>query len=246
MKTISLLLLFPLSLMSQKDKSNSWIGNQNRILNPGAELNSEGQPLYWKSDYVFGSESNWVSPYGVTSHEWNHGEKKLGLAPNSGNNYFRLTVTKHDETRKINLFQIIPLSDIQKRFLIDTIMAKFNFAVASNYNTKTNCSFTKVSLSFLDENGTSLDSINFKKIPSEFRDLDEGTTEAMERGFNVMHEFINQEKSVLVPKKTVSAKVEIYCEFPCNVNQNEENEEIESENSNTFFFDNFFLGFYVK
>ena len=63
-----------------------WLGTQNRILNPGAEANAYGCPLHWKSDYAIGAESNWVSEYGITSHEWNHGTQKLGLPAQPGNN----------------------------------------------------------------------------------------------------------------------------------------------------------------
>lgn len=88
MHKVLFLILIGISItyLGQYQKDNPiWIGKSNRITNPGAE-------------------SNWVSPHGVTSHEWNHDDKKLGLPTNPGNNYFRLTVNKYEETRKINLF----------------------------------------------------------------------------------------------------------------------------------------------
>ncbi|MEY4141459.1 MAG: hypothetical protein RL110_830, partial [Bacteroidota bacterium] len=66
-------------LLQAQSQQIAWIGKSNRILNPGAEANSDGAPLQWKSDFTVGGESNWVSDYGRMSHEWNHGEKKLGL-----------------------------------------------------------------------------------------------------------------------------------------------------------------------
>jgi len=224
----------------------AWIGKSNRILNPGAEANSDGAPLLWKSDFTVGGESNWVSDYGRMSHEWNHGEKKLGLPVNPGNNYFRLTVSKHEETRKLNLFQSISLSDLQNMPQQDTVMADFQFWSGVTYPTKTNCAFAEVKVLFKDASGKSLDSIYVKRIPGEFRDLDAGTPEAEERGFNVMHEMLLTKKTHQVPRQAQTALVHLQCSFPCAKFIGEEEDETEGELSNTFFFDNLSLGFYKK
>jgi len=224
----------------------AWIGKSNRILNPGAEANSDGAPLLWKSDFTVGGESNWVSDYGRMSHEWNHGEKKLGLPVNPGNNYFRLTVSKHEETRKLNLFQSISLSDLQNMPQQDTVMADFQFWTGVTYPTKTNCAFAEVKVLFKDASGKSLDSIYVKRIPGEFRDLDAGTPEAEERGFNVMHEMLLTKKTHQVPRQAQTALVHLQCSFPCAKFIGEEEDETEGELSNTFFFDNLSLGFYKK
>ena len=223
-----------------------WIGKSNRILNPGAESNAEGAPLHWKSDYTLGAESNWVSDYGRMSHEWNHGEKKLGLPTNPGNNYFRLTVNKYEETRKLNLFQSISLSDLQNALQNDTVIAQFQFWSGVTYPTKSNCAFAEVKVLFQDVIGKTLDSIYVKRVPGEFRDLDAGTPEAEERGFNVMHEMLFSLKTHQVPKGSQLAVVHLQCAFPCAKFKGEEEDETEGELSNTFFFDNLSLGFYKK
>jgi hypothetical protein len=229
-----------------KQENPSWIGKSNRILNPGAESNNDGAPLNWKSDFSLGAESNWVSEYGVTSHEWNHGAKKLGLPNNPGNNYFRLTVNKNEETRKLNIFQSISLGDAQIALQKDTVMADFQFWSGITYPNKTNCALAEVKVFFKDVGGKTLDSIYVKRVPSEFRDLDEGTPEAEERGFNVMHEMVLTKKTHQVPRETQTALLHIQCEFPCAKFIDEEEDETEGELSNTFFFDNLSLGFYKK
>lgn len=226
--------------------SITWIGKANRIQNPGAESNAEGAPLHWKSDYTLGAESNWVSDYGRMSHEWNHGEKKLGLPTNPGSNYFRLTVSKHEETRKLNLFQSISLSDLQNVLQKDTVIAQFQFWSGVTYPTKTNCAFAEVKVLFKDTIGKTLDSIYVKRVPGEFRDLDAGTPEAEERGFNVMHEMLFSLKTHQVPKGSQMAIVHLECAFPCAKFIGEEEDETEGELSNTFFFDNLALGFFMQ
>ncbi len=230
---------------TQKETSK-WIGKSNRILNPGAELNSQGSPLHWKSNYTLGAESNWVSEYGTTSHEWNHGDKKLGLPTNPGNNYFRLNVNKYDETRILNLFQYIPLDDILNALKTDTIIADFQAWIGVNYPNSSNCAFTEVKLVFINQDRKELDSIYIKKTPGEFRDLDAGTPEADERGFNVMHELQVSKISLEVPKDAKQAFVKIQCEFPCAKFIGEDQDETEGEFTNTFFFDNLSLGFHKK
>ena len=232
-------------LLQAQSQQIAWIGKSNRILNPGAEANSDGAPLLWKSDFTVGGESNWVSDYGRMSHEWNHGEKKLGLPVNPGNNYFRLTVSKHEETRKLNLFQSISLSDLQNMPQQDTVMADFQFWSGVTYPTKTNCAFAEVKVLFKDASGKTLDSIYVKRIPGEFRDLDAGTPEAEERGFNVMHEMLLTKKTHQVPRQAQTALVHLQCSFPCAKFIGEEEDETEGELSNTFFFDNLSLGFFT-
>ena len=232
-------------LLQAQSQQIAWIGKSNRILNPGAEANSDGAPLLWKSDFTVGGESNWVSDYGRMSHEWNHGEKKLGLPLNPGNNYFRLTVSKHEETRKLNLFQSISLSDLQNMPQQDTVMADFQFWSGVTYPTKTNCAFAEVKVLFKDASGKTLDSIYVKRIPGEFRDLDAGTPEAEERGFNVMHEMLLTKKTHQVPRQAQTALVHLQCSFPCAKFIGEEEDETEGELSNTFFFDNLSLGFFT-
>ena len=249
MKThLTLFTFFSAFCLFGQVKSNqiAWIGKSNRILNPGAEANSDGAPLLWKSDFTVGGESNWVSDYGRMSHEWNHGEKKLGLPVNPGNNYFRLTVSKHEETRKLNLFQSISLSDLQNMPQQDTVMADFQFWSGVTYPTKTNCAFAEVKVLFKDASGKTIDSIYVKRIPGEFRDLDAGTPEAEERGFNVMHEMQFTQKTHQVPREAQTALVHLQCSFPCAKFIGEEEDETEGELSNTFFFDNLSLGFYKK
>jgi len=201
--------------------------------------------LLWKSDFTVGGESNWVSDYGRMSHEWNHGEKKLGLPVNPGNNYFRLTVSKHEEWRKLNLFQSISLSDLQNMPQQDTVMADFQFWSGVTYPTKTNCAFAEVKVLFKDASGKTLDSIYVKRIPGEFRDLDAGTPEAEERGFTVMHEMLLTKKTHQVPRQAQTALVHLQCSFPCAKFIGEEEDETEGELSNTFFFDNLSLGFFT-
>ena len=232
-------------LLQAQSQQIAWIGKSNRILNPGAEANSDGAPLLWKSDFTVGGESNWVSDYGRMSHEWNHGEKKLGLPLNPGNNYFRLTVSKHEETRKLNLFQSISLSDLQNMPQQDTVMADFQFWSGVTYPTKTNCAFAEVKVLFKDASGKTIDSIYVKRIPGEFRDLDAGTPEAEERGFNVMHEMLLTKKTHQVPRQAQTALVHLQCSFPCAKFIGEEEDETEGELSNTFFFDNLSLGFFT-
>ena len=232
-------------LLQAQSQQIAWIGKSNRILNPGAEANSDGAPLLWKSDFTVGGESNWVSDYGRMSHEWNHGEKKLGLPVNPGNNYFRLTVSKHEEWRKLNLFQSISLSDLQNMPQQDTVMADFQFWSGVTYPTKTNCAFAEVKVLFKDASGKTLDSIYVKRIPGEFRDLDAGTPEAEERGFTVMHEMLLTKKTHQVPRQAQTALVHLQCSFPCAKFIGEEEDETEGELSNTFFFDNLSLGFFT-
>ena len=137
MHKLLLIVFVSISIVCVGQKENPiWLGKSNRILNPGAELNSEGAPLLWKTDFSVGAESNWVSPYGVTSHEWNHGEKKLGLPTNPGNNYFRLTVNKYEETRKINLFQIFLMAVILLLILVSVLVAG-GFLLAFLWSVKT-------------------------------------------------------------------------------------------------------------
>ncbi|MEY4602917.1 MAG: hypothetical protein RIT43_209 [Bacteroidota bacterium] len=247
-KLLVIFCAFSFALFGQtKKEETAWIGTQNRIENPGAESNSDGYPNKWNSDYYNrGEESNWVSNYGAMSHEWNHGDKMLGLPKNPGNNYFRLTVTRNDEQRKINLRQNILLDDVQSILKIDTVMASFKVSIGSVYYNPANCSFAEVKVLFKSANGKTLDSIYVRKTPAEFRDLDAGTPEAEERGFSVMHEFKTFENGMRVPVEATNAEVRVYCEFPCNKSVNEEDDASDSENANTFFFDNFFLGFYRK
>lgn len=240
------LIFIPFLSFSQNKPLIPWIGKPNRIANPGAEANNSGAPLNWKSDYAIGAESNWVSEYGVTSHEWNHGNKKLGIPKNPGNNYFRLTVSREQESRKLNLFQTMNLEDIQVALNSDTVIADFQVWIGSNYTTKTNCSYTEVKVLFSDASGKLLDSIFVKRVPGEFKDLDAGTPEAEERGFNVMHEMQRSAIAKQVPKGTIKAVVKVHCEYPCNKHEREDEEESQGEFSNTFFFDNFSLGFYQK
>ncbi|MEY5134214.1 MAG: hypothetical protein RLZZ198_2218 [Bacteroidota bacterium] len=233
------------NFQAQKQELN-WVGKSNRIVNPGAESNSSGAPLLWKTDYARGSESNWVSEYGVTSHEWNHGAVKAGLPTQPGANYFRLTVDKYNETRKLNIYQSIRIDDLHATLLVDTVMANFSCWIGSTYTTKTNCSFAEVKVIFKDGSGNPLDSIYIKKTPGEFRDLDAGTPEAEERGFNVMHEMKQFSLWHELPKKSKEALVFVYCEYPCEKFIEESEEESEGEHANTFFFDNFSLGFIKK
>lgn len=234
-----------LAISQVKSPTIKWIGKSNRITNHGAEANSGGIPLQWKSDYTWGAESNWVSPYGVTSHEWNHGNKKLGIPTNAGNNYFRLTVNKYEETRKLNLYQSISLSDLQNALQSDTVFADFQFWSGVAYPTKSNCAYAEVKVLFKDASNKTLDSIYVKRVPGEFRDLDAGTPEAEERGFNVMHELLLTKKTHQVPRGAHSAFVQLQCVFPCAKSKGEEEDETEGEYSNTFFFDNFSLGFFT-
>jgi hypothetical protein len=234
-----------MNFQAQKQELN-WVGKSNRIVNPGAESNSYGAPLHWKTDYALGAESNWVSEYGVTSHEWNHGAVKAGLPTQPGANYFRLTVDPYNETRKLNIYQSIRIDDLHATLLEDTVMANFSCWIGSAYTTKTNCSFAEVKVIFKDGAGNPLDSIYIKKTPGEFKDLDAGTPEAEERGFNVMHEMKQFSFWHELPKNSKEALVFIYCEFPCNKFIEESEEEVEGEYANTFFFDNFSLGFYQK
>jgi len=234
-----------MNFQAQKQELN-WVGKSNRIVNPGAESNSSGAPLHWKTDYARGSESNWVSEYGVTSHEWNHGAVKAGLPTQPGANYFRLTVDKYNETRKLNIYQSIRIDDLHATLLVDTVMANFSCWIGSTYTTKTNCSFAEVKVIFKDGSGKPLDSIYIKKTPGEFRDLDAGTPEAEERGFNVMHEMKQFSLWHELPKNSKEALVFVYCEYPCEKFIEESEEESEGEHANTFFFDNFSLGFIKK
>lgn len=247
MKILFFTLLVSMQAFAQKNNPPiQWLGKPNRIANPGAESNSDGAPLHWKSNFSLGAESNWVSAYGVTSHEWNHGEKKLGLPTNPGNNYFRLTVNKYDETRKLNVFQIINLDDIQNVLQADTVIADFQSWIGVAYPVPSNCAYTEVKVLFKDLSGKDLDSIYIKRTPGEFRDLDAGTPAAEERGFNVMHELLLSKATKQVPKGTKQALVKIHCEYPCAKFKGEEQDETEAELSNTFFFDNISLGFYRK
>lgn len=245
---LGILCVYSFTLIGQTKKDDTvWIGNLNRIENPGAELNSDGYPEKWSSNYYNkGEESNWVSSYGAMSHEWNHGDKMLGLPKNSGNNYFRLTVTRNDEQRKINLHQTIRLDDVQSILKTDTVMASFKVSIGSVYYNPKNCSFADVKVLFKNANGKRLDSIYVRNTPADFRDLDAGTPEAEERGFSVMHEFKTFENGIRIPVEATIGEVIVYCEFPCNKSLNKEDDVSESENANTFFFDNFFLGFYKK
>jgi len=234
-----------MSFHAQKQEFN-WVGKSNRIVNSGAESNSSGAPLHWKTDYARGSESNWVSEYGVTSHEWNHGAVKAGLPAQPGANYFRLTVDKYNETRKLNIYQSLRIDDLHATLLADTVMANFSCWIGSTYTTKTNCSFAEVKVIFKDGSGKPLDSIYIKKTPGEFRDLDAGTPEAEERGFNIMHEMKQFSLWHELPKNSKEALVFVYCEYPCEKFIEESEEESEGEHANTFFFDNFSLGFIKK
>ena len=247
MKILFFTLLVSMQAFAQKNNPPiQWLGKPNRIANPGAESNSDGAPLHWKSDFSLGAESNWVSAYGVTSHEWNHGEKKLGLPTNPGNNYFRLTVNKYEETRKINLFQLVNVDDIHSALDSDTVIAVFQAWIGVNYPNSSNCAYTEIKVLFTNTEGKGIDSMYIKKTPGEFKDLDAGTPEAEERGFNVMHELLLSKISKEVPKGTKQMLVKIQCEFPCAKFKGEDQDETEAELSNIFFFDNFSLGFYKK
>lgn len=243
----AIILLSPVLCCSQSDPQiTKWIGKPNRIANPGAEANVSSKPNFWETDFPAAGESNWVSSYGTTSHEWNHGDKKLGIPANAENNYFRLSVNRNQENRKINIYQKIALNDLQPSLLKDTVMAVFRVFVGSGYNTPKNCSFAEIKVLFYNPTGKVVDSIYMKRAPNEFRDLDAGTPEAEERGFNVMHEFKGFAFTRMMRADITTARVEAYCEFPCNKHLTEEDEESEGENANTFFFDNFLLGFYQK
>lgn len=250
MKQLLILTVFIPAFCFGQAKKTLWIAAQNRLLNPGAEQNDSNLPKQWKTDYYKDTmeyESNWVSAYGVTAHEWNHGSKPLGLAANSGNNYFRLTVSNALETRKINLYQTVNLRDLKAFLIKDTVMAHFSVAVASYDYSERNCSFAEITVLFLNASGAVLDSIYLKKVPKEFNDLDANSQEAVDRGFSVMHEFQVLNKTIEVPKGTESAKVLVYCEYPCSVNLSKDLEDNnEGAMSNTFYFDNFQLGFYQK
>lgn len=227
-----------IAIAQVKSPTIKWIGKSNRISNPGAESNDDLLPLLWKSDFQ-NWEAHLISGYGVTSHEWNHGQKK-GIPANSGNNYFRLTVNEVEETRKFNLFQSISLSDLRNSLQNDTVFADFQFWSGVVYPNKSNCAFAEIKVIFKDMSDKSIDSIYVKRVPGEFRDLDAGTPEAEERGFNVMHEMLLTKKIHQVPKRAQSAVVHFQCEFPCG-----KVEESEEQDFNIFFFDNFSLGFYV-
>jgi hypothetical protein len=231
-------------VLSQASKSPQWLIKSNWILNPGAEANDNSIPLKWKTDFKESGESNWVSAYGVTSHEWNSGGKMLGLPESAGNNYFRLTVNNHDGNRKINLYQEIALSEIQNYLTKDTVMASFSCQIASNSFLPENCSFSEVRLIYLDDSKQIVDSLIFRRVPSEFKDLDANSQETIDRGFSVMHEFKALSSNHQVNSKARNLRLEIYAEFPCYVKN--EDDETPFNYSNTFFFDNLFLGFYKK
>lgn len=232
-----------IAIAQVKSPTIKWIGKSNRISNPGAESNGDLLPLLWKSDFQ-NWEAHLISGYGVTSHEWNHGQKK-GIPANSGNNYFRLTVNQVEETRKFNLFQSISLSDLRNSLQNDTVFADFQFWSGVNYPDKSDCAYAEVKVIFKDMSNKSLDSVYVKRVPGEFRDLDAGTQEAEERGFNVMHEMLLTKKTHQVPKEAHLAVVHMQCVFPCTKFKSEDDVETEGEFSNTFFFDNFSLGFFT-
>ena len=189
------------NFQAQKQELN-WVGKSNRIVNPGAESNSSGAPLLWKTDYARGSESNWVSEYGVTSHEWNHGAIKAGLPTQPGANYFRLTVDKYNETRKLNIYQSIRIDDLHATLIVDTVMANFSCWIGSTYTTKTNCSFAEVKVIFKDGSGKPLDSIYIKKTPGEFKDLD--------AVFVTLPNYL----APIVTKDALKNKLHVFCEKP--------------------------------
>lgn len=240
----AIFLTISLPIFAQQSKSIEWLIKPNWILNPGAESNDNSLPKNWKTDFPGGGESNWVSPYGVTSHEWNSGNRMLGLPPNAGNNYFRLNVNNESHLRRINLYQEFSIADLTSILLEDTVMATFSCQIASNEFTAENCSYSKVKVTYTDDQKSILDSIIFHRAPSQFRDLDANSAESTERGFSVMHEFQPINSSHQVPLKAKNVRVELYVEFPCFVKTEEDESPLNY--SNTFFFDNVSLGFYKK
>jgi hypothetical protein len=232
-----------LPIFAQQSNLIEWLIKPNWILNPGAEANADQKPLQWKTDFPNNSENDWVSDYGRMSHEWNHGSLK-GLPPNPGNNYFRLTVNNESADRKINIYQEFPLSDIAKVQNEDMVVAVFSGQIASHNVQKSNCTFSDIKLIFFDAQKKIIDSTIIHKVPTDFRNIDEESTSDEERGNSVLHEFQAFSQSKEVPKNAVKVRVELYCEFPCFIKN--EDEEGEGSVFNTFFFDNLVLGFYRK
>jgi hypothetical protein len=229
---------------TQIKENVQWLGKSNRILNPGAEANDNAIPLYWKTDFPNNGETNWVSPYGVTSHEWNSGSKPLGLPSNAGMNYFRLTVNNHEGIRKVNLYQDVFLTDLKLPSVKDSVIAVFSCQVASNSYLAENCSFAKIRLYYSDEKENIVDSLSFHRVPAQFKDVDADSPESIERGFSVMHEFQTLKDTRILHSEAMKVRVELYCEFPCYVkSEDDQGPEIYA---NTFFFDNITLGFFKK
>lgn len=137
------------------------------------------------------------------------------------------------------------MSDLQSSLQNDTVFANFQFWSGVAYPSKSNCAYTEIKVLFKDASNKTLDSICVKRVSGEFRDLDAGTAEAEERGFNVMHEMLFTKKTHQVPRGAYSALVQLQCVFPCAKFKGEEEDETEGEYSNTFFFDNFSLGFFM-
>jgi hypothetical protein len=237
---ISLILIYSNLLAQQKEKI-SWIGNQNRIQNPGAEANIDNLPSFWKTDNNEVATNDFSSEYGVTSHEWNSGTTMLGLPKNCGKNYFRIHVNNETSKNKVNLYQEIDLADLKKVLSEDTVMAVFSAEIASNSYQPENCSFAELRLVLFHYNSKS-DTLKYKKIPAEFKDLDVNDPNSIERGFSVMHQFQRIQQSFALSPDIRKIKIELYAEYPCKP----KNEEDDSEyvGSNTFFFDNLSLGFY--
>lgn len=239
---LCILAQFTLVCANAQQKPIQWIGKTNWIVNPGAEANGDQKPLYWKTDFTTITENDWVADYGRMSHEWNHGSLK-GLPPNPGNNYFRLTVNNQATDRKINIYQEYALTEVEKILPLDTVMFVFSGQVAATYNLAANCTFTNIKLVFFDGANHPIDSIVIHKTPTDFKNLpEEGMDEDIKVELSVLHQFQAFNSSKEVPKAARKVRVELYCEFPCFV-KNEE-DETEGSNFNTYFFDNLFLGFY--
>jgi hypothetical protein len=241
MKWISLVFVtVTLPFFSQQTQ---WLVKNNWLLNPGAEANSDQKPQQWKTDFPGNSENDWVSDYGRMSHEWNHGSLK-GLPPSPGNNYFRFTVNNEPRDRKVNIYQEFSLTNISKDLAQDTVLFVFSGQVASHYTLKENCTYTAIKLLFYNEANEVIDSSIIRKTPADFRYIEEEGVDEADKGHSALHEFQPFRSSKEVPKTTHKVRIELYCEFPCFV----KNEEDESEGSvfNTFFFDNLYLGFYRK
>lgn len=227
----------------QKDKL-IWIGSENRIQNPGAESNIDALPLFWKTDNKEIADNDFSSVYGVTSHEWNSGSKMLGLPKNCGNNYLRINVSNETSKNKVNLYQDIDLVDLKKSLSEDTIIAFFSAEIASNSYDPENCSFTELRLIVFYNNTKVTDTIKFKKVPAEFKDLDVTDPSSIERGFSVMHQFQKQQHSFIVKPQTIKIRMELYAEYPCKPKHEEDDNEFIG--TNTFYFDNLSLGFYKQ
>jgi hypothetical protein len=233
-----------LVILSQDEISKvEWIGKRNRLENPGAESISGNFPISWKTNFIDSGESDFWSTYGVTSHEWNSNEEIIGLPQNAGSNYFRIMVNRTYEKRESNLYQIINIDDLSNQDGEYKFIAVLSGNIAANYYTKTNCAIAELKMLFLNSEGIAIDSLKIEKKAQEFRDLDANSELSLERGFSVMHEFIPVQEMMQIPMDSKKIKVELYCYFPCNLNQESVHEE---ENFNVFYFDNIALGFFRK